>query len=63
MATFKTLIMQKWQILLRAGKIESVVHLLYCLRSIGCSYNQMLCAEVRDDTSNMRRLRIYVHGI
>lgn len=61
MASFKTAILQKWQLLSRADEMESVVPLFYRGMTFGRSYSQMLREEIREIESN-RRNRTSVHG-
>ena len=62
MAFFKTEILQKWQLLLGADEMESIVPLFYRGMRFGRSYSQMLRAEIREIESKKRRTKTFVHG-
>lgn len=52
MASLKAAILQKWQLLSEADKMESIMPLFYRGANFGHSYSQMLRAEIKEVESN-----------
>jgi len=54
-ASFKAVILQKWQFLSGADEVESLLPFFYRGASLGRSYSQMLRAESRDIESKISK--------